>query len=125
MVDTPGLGAFAVRFPSGQAQSIRKFYDRLNALEKKAATAKFSDRYPERLEGFEGLALDQEIDLKLFRNVARYFSSIRADIRDLETSNLTARGKKAEIDELYREMIRTAHDALQSGERFPARTPGK
>jgi len=43
-------------------------------------------------------------------------SSIRADIRDLESSDLTARGKKAEIDELYREMIRTAQDALGAGE---------
>ncbi len=112
MVDTPGLRAFAVRFPSGQAQSIQKFYARLNELEKKAATARFSDRYPGRLEGVEGLALEQEADLKLFRNVARYMSSIRADIRDIENSDLSAGGKKAESDELYREMIRTAQDAL-------------
>jgi len=62
--------------------------------------------------GLGVLTLEQGVDLKLFRNVARYMSSIRADIRDVENSDLSARGKKAESDELYREMIRTAHDAL-------------
>ena len=81
-------------------------------MEKKAATAKFSDRFPGR--GFEGLAFEREADLKLFRNVARYMSSIRADIRDIENSDLSAGGKKAESDELYREMIRTAQDALET-----------
>jgi len=66
------------------------------------------------------LTLEQEVDLKLFRNVARYFSSIRADIRGVETSDLTAQGKKAEIDELYREMIQTAKEALSEPERQPA-----
>lgn len=117
MIDTPGLRAFVVRFPSGQARSIQKFYDRLNELEKRAATARFADRYPGRVEGADKLAFDQEVDLKLFRDLARYLSGIRADIRGVETSDLIAKGKKAEIDELYREMIRTAQDALGAGGR--------
>ena len=120
MLDTPVLRAFAVRFPSGQAQSIQKFYDRLNDLEKRSATARFADRYPGRVREVGILTADEAADLKLFRNVARYLSSLRADIRKTETSELTARGKKVEIDELYREMIRAAKDALREPERQPA-----
>jgi len=120
MADIPGLRAFAVRFPSGQAESVRKLYDRLNELEEKSSAQRFARRYPGRIEP-ERLSGSEGSELRLFRLASRRLQSINAEIRRVTTSNMAPDAKRQRIDGLYRQMIEHSKTALGVAERIRMR----
>ncbi|KKL54800.1 hypothetical protein LCGC14_2261790, partial [marine sediment metagenome] len=67
LADIPVLRAFATRWPTGQAQSIQKFYDRLEELETKVSSFRYEGKYPGRATGAPDLTPQEDAELKRLR----------------------------------------------------------
>jgi hypothetical protein len=112
MADIPGLRAFAIRFPSGQAGSVQQFYERLNELEEKARAQSFARRNPGRIQPERPTAAETA-ELRTMRAAARRLQMMNAEIRRVTTSQLTPDVKRGRIDQLYRRMIGEAQRTLK------------
>jgi len=114
-----GLGsriirAFAVRFPGSQSESVRRFFDRLGELEKKAATVRFAERFPGRIDGVGELSAAEANELDLLRKARRFISSLSTEVQRITASTLSPDEKRKRIDGLYREILQEAQEALKS-----------
>ena len=113
MADIPGLRAFAVRFPTGSAESLQKFYTTLEDLDKKHAAMDFGRKTPgvdvERMTPAEMRARNI-----LRKQRTRLQNLSRAGRRAEASDTLTAAEKRARLDELAERKLDVAQRALAS-----------
>ena len=111
MADVPGLRAFAVRSPTGSAESLQKFYAQLEELDKKHAAQDFARKTPgvelERMTPAEMRARNI-----LRRQRTRLQNLSRAGRRAEASDTLTAAEKRARLDELAQRKLDIAKRAL-------------
>ena len=96
-----------MRFPTGQAASIRSFYDRLHELDQKIAAVNFAKRYPGRIEP-EQLKPEEVAERKMLHFYERKMQSLSAKMRRVHSSDLDPKAKREEIESIYRLMIQQA-----------------
>ena len=120
LADIPGVRAFAVRWPTTQAESVQRFYDRMAELEERYAVERAREENPDLPRG-KPLSDDEFEELFWLRDNAQQLASVRSEMRQVQGSTATPSQKKREqIDALSLEMIDIAKDALREPER-PAR----
>ena len=111
MADIPGLRAFAVRFPTGSAESLQKFYTQLEELDKKHAAQTFARKTPgvevERMTPAEMRARNI-----LRKQRTRLQNLSQAGRRAEASDTLTGPEKRARLDELAERKLDIAQRAL-------------
>ena len=111
MADIPGLRAFAVRFPTGSAESLQKFYTTLEDLDKKHAAMAHARKTP-------GIEVERMTPAEMgARNIlrkqrTRLQNLSRAGRRAEASDTLTAAEKRARLDELAQRKLDIAKRAL-------------
>ena len=113
MSDIPGLRAFSVRFPTGSAESLQKFYTKLEELDKKHAAMDFARKTPgvdvERMTPTEIRARN------ILRKSRTRLQNLSRAVRQAEASDtLTGAEKRARIDELSERKLDIAQRAMAS-----------
>ena len=106
------LRAFATRWPTGQAQSIQKFYDRLQELETKVSTLRFEGRYPGRAPGAPELTPQEDAELRRLRTANKRLRRLNQAIRAVESSNVSPEQKRQQIDDYMLQMLEIARETL-------------
>ena len=111
MADIPGLRAFSVRFPTGSAESLQKFYTQLEDLDKKHAAMDFARKTPgvevERMTPAEMRARNI-----LRKQRTRLQALSQAGRRAEASDTLTAAEKRTRLDELAQRKLDIAKRAL-------------
>ena len=111
MADIPGLRAFAVRFPTGSAESLQKFYTQLEELDKKHAAQTHARQTPgvevERMTPAEMRARNI-----LRKQRTRLQNLSQAGRRAEASDTLTGPEKRARLDELGERKLDIAQRAL-------------
>lgn len=111
--DIPGLRAFALRWPTTQAESVQRFYDRLEDLERRFAGERASQENPDLPEG-KPLSQDELAELYWLRANGRRMASLRSELRRVQESLGTPSQQKRErIDALTNEMLQITREAMQ------------
>ena len=112
MADTPGLRAFAIRFPSGATVSIQGVYERLNKLDQKKAALDFARKTPGvDVEPMTGL---ERRDHSLLKSAARRMSNLTSAARRIELSDtMTAEEKRTRLDELAERRLAYAQRVMK------------
>lgn len=108
MADIPGVRAFALRWPTGQAQSIQGFYDRLNELETKKETAKYGKRYPGTTAGALKLTPQEGQELLRLKMSRKQMGNLSQKIRKVSASTASPEIKREKIDKYMLQMLNIA-----------------
>jgi hypothetical protein len=113
LADIPGLRAFAVRWPTRQAESIRRFYDRFEELEQRYGSLRLGRKVPGR---FDEAPVMSPTDLGEYRRLTvanKTMSTLNRRIRNIEASPaLSSSEKRRQIDEQVLRMIQVAQGAM-------------
>ena len=112
LADIPVLRAFATRWPTGQAQSIQKFYDRLEELETKVSTLRFEGRYPGRAPGAPKLTPQEDAELKRLRTANKRMRRLNQAIRAAYSSDDSPDQKRRQIADYMLQMLEIARETL-------------
>ena len=112
MADKPLLRAFAIRWPTGGAESVRQFYERLNELEMKLGTLKFEKRYPGRAPGASTLTPAEEAELKRLRNANKRMQRLSRAIRVVYSSKASPEEKRRQLDTYMLQMLEISRAVL-------------
>jgi hypothetical protein len=112
MSEIPILRAFAVRWPTGQAQSVRRFYGRLGELEEKFSTKRFEDKYPGRAPTAQRLTTKEAMELRRLRGYSRRMQSIYQQMRSAGVSKLAGKEKQRQIDRYMLQILELAGKAI-------------
>ena len=112
LADIPMLRAFALRWPTGQAQSIQKFYDRLEDLETKVSTLRFEGRYPGRAPGAPKLTPQEDAELKRLRTANKRMRRLNQAIRAAYSSDDSPEQKRRQIDTYMLQMLEIAREVM-------------
>ena len=111
MADIPGLRAFAVRLPTGSAESLQQFYTKLEDLDKKHAAQEHGRKTPgvevERMTPAEMRARNI-----LRKHRTRLQNLSQAGRRAEASDTLTAAEKRTRLDELAERKLDVAQRAL-------------
>ena len=111
MADVPGLRAFAVRSPTGSAESLQQFYTELEELDRRHAAMTFARKNP-------GVEIERMAPAELrTRNILR---KARTRLQNLTTAGrraeasdtLTGAEKRTRLDELAERRLAIAQRAL-------------
>jgi hypothetical protein len=112
LADVPVLRAFATRWPTGQTQSIQKFYDRLQELEMKISTLRFEGKYPGRATGAPELTPQEDAELKRLRKANKGMRRLNQAIRVAYSSNDSPEQKRRRIDDYMLQMLEIARETM-------------
>jgi len=114
LADIPGARAFTVRWPSTQAESVQRFYDRLEDLEQRYAGERAREENPDLPES-KPLSQEELSELYWLRANGRRLASLRSETRRVQESLGTPSQQKRErIDAVTREMIQVSREAMQA-----------
>jgi len=115
MADLPFLRAFAVRYPSASTESVTKFYQRMEELERKSATQKFARDNGVKISKGEGLVGGEAAELKWIRSVNKRMSALRKQIRNITASKaLDPQEKRRRIDTANIQIVKLARQAIKT-----------
>ncbi|HET7441015.1 MAG TPA: LPD38 domain-containing protein [Terriglobales bacterium] len=113
LADNAVLGAFVARWPDTNAESIRKFYDRRDELERKEAAATFERKYPGRAPGATRLTGQERAELYRLRAGDEQMRTLNQRARQITSaSGLAPEDKRRRLDEIQTRMLNTARRAL-------------
>jgi hypothetical protein len=125
LADVPIARAFALRWPTGQAQSIQKFYDRLEELETKVSTLRFEGRYPGRAPGAPELTPQEDRELKRLRTANKRLRRLNQAIRAVESSKVSPEQKRQQIDTYMLQMLEIAREVMGKPRTAPTSLGGE
>ena len=111
MADIPGLRAFALRYPSGSAQSIQGVYDRFETLEQKRVALQYARKTP----GVEADQLSGEEwrELRTLKSARKKMQRLTTAARNIESSReLSASEKRTRLDDIAERRLDLAQRAL-------------
>jgi hypothetical protein len=112
--DIPLLRAFAVRSPNPQAQSIRRFYDRIEELRGKRTAVRQEKRYQRSaVKGAERLTVAETYELKRLESAAKTLQQLHQDVRKAYSLTTSPESKRERLDQITWRMINTARRGLR------------